>query len=71
MCFIFMTCCKKNSPGVSGRFVLNDVLPEVGQAIQLETPHDVIREQYWPGSTSRKSTYLFDQDVFHFYDLLQ
>ena len=57
-----------------GRFDLNDVLPicEVcGEQIQLETPHDVIREQYWPGSTSRKSTYLFDQDLFHFYDLLQ
>ena len=31
----------------------------------------MIREQYLPGSTSRKSTYLFDQDLFHFYDLLQ
>ena len=58
----------------SGRFDLNDVLPicgACGKQIQLETPHDVIREQFWPGSTSRKSTYLFDQDLFHFYDLLQ
>ena len=56
------------------RFDLNDVLPirgACGEQIQLETPHDVIREQFWLGSTSRKSTYLFDQDLFHFYDLLQ
>ena len=57
-----------------GRFDLNDALPvceACGEQIQLETPHDVIREQYWPGSTSRRSTYLFDQDLFCFYDLLQ
>ena len=57
-----------------GQFDLNDVLPiceACGEQIQLETPHDVIRKQYWPGSTCRKSTYLFDLDLFHFYDLLQ
>jgi hypothetical protein len=37
----------------------------------LQSPHDIIREQYWPGSASRKSTYLFDTDLFLFYDLLK
>ena len=57
-----------------GRLDLIDVLPTCeacSEQIQLETPHDVIREQYWLGSTNRKATYLFDQDVFNFYDLLQ
>ena len=37
----------------------------------LKTPHDVIREQYWPGNPSRKSTYMIDSDLFLFYDLLK
>lgn len=57
-----------------GRYDLNDVLPvcdSCGEAIHLETPHDVIREQYWPGNPARKSTFLFDTDLFLFYDLLK
>lgn len=57
-----------------GRYDLNDVQPiceSCGEQIHLQSPHDIIREQYWPGSASRKSTYLFDTDLFLFYDLLK
>lgn len=53
---------------------MNDVLPicdHCDQEIQLETPHDVIREQCWPGNPTRKSTHVFDTDLFLFYDLLK
>ena len=32
---------------------------------------DLIREGYWPGAVERKSCYIFDQQLFQFYDLLQ
>lgn len=57
-----------------GRYDLNDVLPtcdSCGEQIHLDSPHDIIREQYWPGSATRKSSYLFDTDLFLFYDLLK
>ncbi len=57
-----------------GRYDLNDVLlicDNCGQEIHLETPHDVIREQYWPGNPARKSAHIFDTDLFLFYDLLK
>ena len=34
-------------------------------------PNSVIREEFWPGSARRKSQYMFDQDLFLFFDLLQ
>ena len=33
-------------------------------------PNSVIREEFWPGSARRKSQYMFDQDLFLFFDLL-
>ena len=57
-----------------GRYDLNDVLPicdNCGQEIHLEMPHDVIREQYWPGNPAQKSAHIFDTDLFLFYDLLK
>ena len=52
---------------IQGCFDLNDVLPicdKCTQEIHLETPHDVIREQYWPGNPTQKSTYISDTDLF-------
>lgn len=37
----------------------------------MEFPHKVIRENMWPGSPSASASYLFDQDMFLFYDILQ
>ena len=57
-----------------GWYDLNDVLPicdSCGEQIHLESPHDTIREQYWPGSATHKSAYLFDTNLFLFYDLLK
>lgn len=54
--------------------MVNNVQPihdDCGEQIQLESPHDIIREQFWPGSATRKSTYVFDTDLFLFYDLLK
>lgn len=36
----------------------------------MDSPHDIIREEYWPGSTGRRPFYVFDQDLFELYDLL-
>ena len=57
-----------------GRFDLNDAVPiwnTCNEKLEMETPHDIIREQCWPGSVGRKLQYIFDQDLFLFYDLLQ
>lgn len=32
---------------------------------------DLIQEGYWPGSTSGRSSYAFDQDLFRFFYLLR
>ena len=40
------------------------------EGITLESPHDIIREECWPGSAGQKSFYVFDQDLFQLYDLL-
>ncbi|XP_064390969.1 uncharacterized protein LOC135338816 isoform X2 [Halichondria panicea] len=73
-----VTVCPRESKRIvvnlRGRYDLNDVLPicdNCGQEIHLETPHDVIREQYWPGNPARKSAHIFDTDLFLFYDLLK
>lgn len=34
-------------------------------------PKSVIQEEFWPGSARRKSQYMFDQDLFLLFDLLQ
>ena len=39
--------------------------------MELTSPHDIIRGGYWPGSAERRSRYIYDQDLFLFYDLLQ
>ena len=39
--------------------------------LKLSQPNSVIREEFWPGSARRKSQYIFDQDLFLFFDLLQ
>ena len=59
---------------ILGRFDLNDATPlchACGEVMELTSPHDVIREGYWPGSAERRSRYIYDQDLFLFYDLLQ
>ena len=37
----------------------------------LSQPNSVIQEEFWPGSARRKSQYMFDQDLFLFFDLFQ
>ena len=32
---------------------------------------DVVTQGYWPGSASNRSQYIFDEDVFKFFDLFQ
>ena len=32
---------------------------------------NLIQEGYWPGSTSGRSSYVFDQDLFRFFNLLR
>ena len=44
---------------------------ECGTDFSIEFPHKVIRENLWPGTPSTTGSYLFDQDMFLFYDLLQ
>jgi len=39
--------------------------------LHLGSPKDVVRENYWLGSANRQSHYIFDQQLFMFYDLLQ
>ena len=36
-----------------------------------ENIYDVVTEGFWPGSVARRSQYIFDQDLFRFFDLLQ
>ena len=36
-----------------------------------ESPNDLIHEGYWPGAAERWSRYIFEQQLFKFYDLLQ
>ena len=39
--------------------------------LRLSQPNSVIQEEFWPASAKRKSQYIFDQDLFLFFDLLQ
>ena len=39
--------------------------------MHLESPNELIRDKYWLGSADRMSRYIFDQQLFVFYDLLQ
>ena len=60
--------------GYTGRYDLKDsrVLCEgCGNCFDIEYPHNVIREHLWPGTPSCNTTYIFDQDMFLLYDLLQ
>ena len=41
------------------------------EVIYSKSPNDLIREGYWPGAAERRSRYIFDQQLFQFYDLLQ
>ena len=41
------------------------------EVVYSESPIDLIREGYWPGAAERRSQYIFDQQLFKFYDLLQ
>ena len=41
------------------------------EVVYSESPIDLICEGYWPGATERRSQYIFDQELFKFYDLLQ
>lgn len=52
-------------------YTMPPVCSNCRQVFELEQPHAIIREQYWPGTPQRKSFYMFDQDLFQFYDLLQ
>ena len=44
---------------------------DCGNRFEIECPHSLIREHLWPGTPSHKPTYVFDQDMFLLYDLLQ
>lgn len=37
----------------------------------IEFPHKLVRENLWPGSPTASGAYMFDQDMFLFYDILQ
>ena len=57
-----------------GRFDFNDaviVCQACNEIVCKESPNDLIREGYWPGAAERSSRYIFDQQLFEFYDLLQ
>ena len=41
------------------------------EVVHSESLKDLIREGYWPGAAERRSQYIFDQQLFQFYDLLQ
>ena len=58
----------------SGCFDLNDaviVCQACKELIYSESPTDLVREGYWHGAAQRRSRYIFDQQLFQFYDLLQ
>lgn len=58
---------------MSGRYDLKDACiacEKCETSFNIEFPHQVIRENFWPGSPCASTAYLFDQDMFLFYDLL-
>ena len=56
-----------------GRYDLADVYVtcDACNTIFDDQLSDVVTKGYWPGSVSKRSQYLFDQDLFRFFDLLQ
>ena len=61
-------------PILTGRYDLMDVeltCNACKSQLKLPQPNSVILEEFWPASAKRKSQYIFDQDLFLFFDLLQ
>ena len=59
---------------IPGRYDLADaehVCIKCKTPMRLAHPHGLLREELWPGSAGKRSQYMFDQDMFLFFDLLQ
>lgn len=57
-----------------GRYDVNDsfiTCDGCGECFSIQFPHNIIRENFWPGTPSHHCSYMFDQDMFILYDLLQ
>lgn len=58
--------------GFTGRFDLMDAAVVCTNCSAVFTDDfGMIHEGYWPGSTTGRSTYMFDQDVFRFFSMLR
>ena len=56
------------------RFDLNNAVilcHSCNTPLHLESSKELIRKNYWLGNADRQSRYIFDQQLFMFYDLLQ